>query len=53
MLISRSGKMIEDLIVAAYQKIIAPKSIKETIYGTFMALAILFCLLYVFEQWNS
>lgn len=50
MLISRSGKMIEDLLVAAYQKITAPKSIKDTIYGTFLALAVLFCLLYALEQ---
>ncbi len=52
MFISRSGKMIEELLIAAYQKITAPKSVKDTIYGTFLALAVLFCVLFALEQWN-
>ena len=52
MFISRSGKMIEELLVTAYQKITAPKSVKDTIYGTFLALAVLFCVLFALEQWN-
>ena len=34
MIIHRSAKMIETLLVSAYQKITSPKSLKDTIYGT-------------------
>jgi hypothetical protein len=50
MIIHRSAKMIETLLVSAYQKITSPKSLKDTIYGTFLALAVLFCLLFAYEQ---
>ena len=50
MIIHRSAKMIEELFLLAYQKITAPKSIMDTVYGTFLALAALFCLLFAFEQ---
>jgi len=50
MIIHRSAKMIETLLVSAYQKITSPKSLKDTIYGTLLALAVLFCLLFAYEQ---
>ena len=50
MIIHRSAKMIEELSLSAYQKITAPKSTKDTVYGTFLALAALFCLLFAYEQ---
>ncbi|MBL6595553.1 hypothetical protein AB8878_11670 [Alphaproteobacteria bacterium LSUCC0226] len=50
MIIYRSAKVIEELFLSAIQKITAPKSVKDTIYGTFLALAALFCLLFAFEQ---
>jgi hypothetical protein len=53
MIIHRSAKMIEALMFSAYQKITAPKTVKDTVYGTFLALAALFCLLFAYEQITS
>ncbi|MBL81080.1 MAG: hypothetical protein CMM80_00760 [Rhodospirillaceae bacterium] len=50
-IIGRSAKKIEEWLIAGFQKMISPKSIKDTIYGTIIALAVLFCLLFIFEQY--
>jgi len=50
MLLYNASKKIESLVKASIQKIVSPKSPKDTIYGTFLALALLFCGLFVWEN---
>ena len=50
MILYNASKKIEWLILAGIKKVVAPKSVKDTIYGTFFSLAILFCLLYLWEN---
>ena len=50
MLLYNASKKIELLLNASMQKIVSPKSPKDTIYGTFLALALLFCGLFVWEN---
>ena len=50
MLLYNASKKIELLLNASIQKIVSPKSPKDTIYGTFLALALLFCGLLVWEN---
>ena len=41
MLLYNASKKIESLLNVSIQKIVSPKSPKDTIYGTFLALALL------------
>ena len=50
MLLYNASKKIESLVKASIQKIVSPKSPKETIYGTFLAMELLFCGLFVWEN---
>ena len=50
MIFYNASKKIEWLILAGIKKVVAPKSVKDTIYGTFFSLAIVFCLLFLWEN---
>ena len=50
MILYNASKKIEWLILAGVKKVVAPKSVKDTIYGTFFSLTIVFCLLFLWEN---
>ena len=50
MILDNAGKKIERLLTVGWQKMTKPKTVADTIYGTILALSLLFCILYVFEQ---
>jgi hypothetical protein len=50
MILYNASKKIEWLILAGVKKVIAPKTVKDTIYGTLFSLAIVFCLLFLWEN---
>jgi len=50
MILDNAGKKIERLLVTGWQNMTKPKTVLDTIYGTLIALALLFCILYLFEQ---
>lgn len=50
MFLDNTAKKIERMLVVGYRKMVSPQSVGDTIYGTLIALVLLFCLLYLYES---